>query len=96
MSFNGVITFNTNRPLSPVTGEIYFDVVQSRNYIYTGLQWIEISSLPVSAVEDLQKTEEEKLCEQHPGLAELREELKKAQEKFDTFKALVNNYEEPK
>jgi hypothetical protein len=56
--------------------------------VYDGSHWVELTT--TSAILNIPKTVRvTDLCEQHPGLKELNQELDEAQEKFDAYLALV-------
>ena len=72
-------------PLNPVVGTYWMDMNTCTGYVYNGAQWLSIGvSMPASPGPSI-----DDLCEMHPGLAELRAELKEAQEKFEAYLALV-------
>ena len=78
--------FSTSIPTSPTGGETYYDVTTNQLRIFVGSSWAIVSDNSHWG----KPTEEENLdalCEQHPGLKELRE-------KFEAYKALVTTSEE--
>ncbi len=75
------MTYQSNIAQTPIQGQILFDHITGtfKTYIVsTG--WVDIVDEEVT---------DDRLCELHPGLAELRAALRDAQEKYDAYKALV-------
>lgn len=73
---------NTSRPKNPTVGEYWVDIPTGQLYMFTGATWLK-ASIGNNALEL------DYLIKIHPGLAELKEEVDAAQEKFDAYLALV-------
>lgn len=74
-------------------GEMFYDSLAGEMKIYDGTAWVKISEL--ARMSDQEK--EDMLCEQHPGLKELRDlrdslQTAEANEKFEAYKALVKEH----
>ena len=89
--FGRPATFLQGPVNNPVVGQYYYDTNTMNMFVYDGNRWVEISSGPsdLSHWSDVHLSDEDVLCEKHPGLAELKKELEEAKEKFEAFKALV-------
>jgi hypothetical protein len=74
-------------PSQPLRGDMYIDSNTGETRVFDGNAWILITDF----VADLppQGPTVEELCEQHPGLKELQDQLREAQEKFDSYLILV-------
>ena len=70
----------------PLTGTIRLETTLNQMQVYDGSNWIAINgqTLPFKKQQSI-----ESLCEKHPGLAELKQELDEAQQKFDAYLALI-------
>lgn len=78
------------RPITPTVGQIWLDTQDNEVKLFNGLAWIKVD--PNSAAGMLWRDEQEyekALCEKHPGLKELKEQLDEAKEKYEMYKALV-------
>lgn len=71
----------------PYMGQVYFDINKNCSYLYDGTNWVHLLGDP--AVKIYQSPDY--LCTLHPGLAQLKQELDTAQEKFDAYLTLVKN-----
>jgi len=92
--YGHAVEFVTEQPEVPVIGQMYVDKVDYRTKIFNGRFWECFNSVSTSALvfngsARNEAAYEEELCEKHPGLKELKEQLKEAQEKFAAYKALV-------
>ena len=84
------ITYSgTVKPASPIRGEMYVDLNTSTNWIYDGITWVTIHPNISTPFEFPVGPSVEELCEKHPGLKELKDELDEAQAKFDSYLILV-------
>ena len=75
-------------------GEMFYDSLAGEMKVYNGTAWIKISDF----VSMSEQEKEDMLCEQHPGLKELRElrdslQTVEATEKFEAYKALVKDHQ---
>ena len=74
---------------NPLVGEIYYNQAEGKIKTWDGSKWITISDYGYGT-SNYEDTREELLRKKHPGLAELWEELKEAQEKYDAYLALCD------
>ena len=83
---------SAHRPINPVTGTLWYNTNTCESFLYNGSIWVLMGgSVSISDFKRKLTAEDvETLCEKHPGLRELQDELKEAQEKFDMYLALVN------
>lgn len=94
-TFYGVPITVVSKPTpSPIAGEVYVDTKTGKSLVYDGRFWIEITTFASPGAEMWNENSVEVLCEKHPGLAELKENLDEATEKFQAYLALVKEHKE--
>lgn len=82
------ITFSNGRPASPATGSMMYDALTHTYQVFDGSQWRQVTA-EMMPNPSYQMTEDERLCMENPGLADLKRQLDEAKEKYEAFKALV-------
>lgn len=81
------VTFIGNLAINPTTGivgQLYRNTITNEMLIYTDAGWMPLLDKVIDAT-----LSEEQLCDKHPGLRQLKNELDDAKEKFESFKALL-------
>ena len=77
-------------PSTPTVGQIWLDTQDNEIKIFDGIGWVTIDPNSSAAMTWRDEQEYEKsLCEKHPGLKELKDQLDEAKEKYEMYKALV-------
>ena len=66
------IKYRSNKPVNPITGDIYFDYATDQMFVWHGSSWIVISSQVVPTPRDLAPTVEQ--LDKHPSLKNAWEE----------------------
>ena len=82
----------TGYPLSSksVAGQMRYDTANQTLSVFDGSAWIMLDSNSMSAMNYRDSvTYEKELCDKHPGLKELKEQLDAAKERYEMYKALV-------
>lgn len=90
--FGRPIQYVPGPTLNPIIGQVYIDPTTLQQMAWSGRSWVAIDPGTFMSQEDESAREaalEEELCNKHPGLQELKEQLEEAREKFEAFKALV-------
>lgn len=83
------VTFSAVAPTNPVIGSLMFDDNTCMFQVFNGSKWTQVSPEAMADVDYRSMTEDERLCAANPGLAELKNQLDEAKEKYEAFKALV-------
>ena len=79
----------TSKPLNPVVGQMWYDQDTCSYRMITGMDgsWATVDRNLATHFND------DWLCQAHPGLAELREQMEDAIRKYEEFKALCREYD---
>ena len=89
-TFNGVpVSISTTAPTSPVMGSMVYDSQTHTFKVFDGTNWLNVTAEMMPNVYYRGMTEDERLCAENPGLADLKRQLDEAKEKYEAFKALV-------
>lgn len=75
-----IATASLSTAINPVAGQVVIDPNSLIAHQFDGKKWVQFSHVVPTV---------DQLCEQHPGLAQLKSELDAAQAKFDAYLALV-------
>ena len=78
-------------PITPATGTFRVNSITHDCEFFDGTKWVIMRSTPVDGFWDSYETDmmsDDELCALHPGLAELREELRVAKERYEAYRAL--------
>lgn len=78
-----VLPVSASAPTNIALGSVRHNTSTLTTEIFDGVRWVTIDGASGSY-----KFTDDELCAMHPGLQELREEVKAAQEKYNAFKAL--------
>jgi hypothetical protein len=71
------------KPTQPILRDMYHDLATNKILVFNGSWWADVDT------DEPQGPTVEELCEQHPGLKELKDKMDEATEKFNAYKALV-------
>lgn len=84
MSINNI---SIKIPIGPAAGQISYGA-RGTVRVFDGTYWVELHSMMPAASQERKYTDDE-LCKLHPGLEQLKKEVKEAQERYDAYLALV-------
>lgn len=85
---NSSIVSSSSAPASVPTGTIRHNTHTGFVEIHDGTKWKQINSNMWDFYEPSEELTDAELCEKHPALRELKNNLKEAQEKYDAFREL--------